>query len=308
MHKFDYSSEEIYSGWEKSNHYYNFLINFYRDFEKCSCFPPGHYYSPLIDIKEVKALEKLIFQYDKKEVKGINLNESEQLVLIKQFASFYKEIPFPNTKQDNYRYYFDNDVFSYTDAIMLYSFIRFFKPKRIIEVGSGFSSAVMLDTSSYFFENSMDLTFIEPFPERLYMLISKKDKSRSRILETKVQYTNLDLFKTLGKNDILFIDGSHVSKTGSDFNFLLFEVLPLLNKGVIIHFHDIFYPFEYPKAWVYEGRNWNEAYSLRAFLSYNTDFEILMFNDFMHKFHRESFSTMSDCYKNTGGSIWIVKK
>ena len=77
---------------------------------------------------------------------------------------------------------------------------------------------------------------------------------------------------------------------------------------MLIHFHDIFYPFEYPKKWVVNGRNWNESYFLKAFLMYNNNFEIILFSDYMHKFHKESFKKMPLTYENTGGNLWLVKK
>jgi hypothetical protein len=95
---------------------------------------------------------------------------------------------------------------------------------------------------------------------------------------------------------------------GSDVNFLFFNVLPILQDGVLIHFHDIFYPFEYPQDWIFEGRAWNEAYLLRAFLQYNSSFHIVFMNTFMEYFHEPIFQQeMPLCLKNTGGSIWIRK-
>jgi len=307
MNELSYSSGEIYEDYKKHNHYYNYLINFYTEFEKNCCFPPGHYYSPITNLDEIRSMEDRVFDFSKKEIAGIDLNESQQVQLLKKFAAYYPEIPFPKDKQEDYRYYFQNDVFSYTDAIILYSFLRHFKPRRVIEVGSGYSSALMLDTNNKFFKNSIDLTFIEPYPERLNKLISDHDRSSCTIFVDKVQNIKSDVFAKLQDGDILFIDGSHVSKTGSDLNYLVFEVLPALAKGVIIHFHDIFHPFEYPLEWIYEGRNWNEIYILKAFLSHNTSFNVLFFNSFMHKYHGESFADMSDCYKNHGGSLWLRK-
>ena len=129
-----------------------------------------------------------------------------------------------------------------------------------------------------------------------------------KIYDKKVQSVPLQKFKDLNENDILFIDSSHVSKTGSDVNFEIFNILTNLNSGVIIHFHDVFYPFEYPKEWVLAGRNWNENYLLRAFLSYNNSFEILHFSQFIHYHHKEAFQSMPLTYKNTGGNLWIRKK
>ena len=95
----------------------------------------------------------------------------------------------------------------------------------------------------------------------------------------------METFSSLGENDILFIDSSHVSKTHSDVNYLFFEILPRLRAGVYVHVHDVFYPFEYPREWVYQGRGWNEAYLTRAFLQYNSAFTIQLFNSFLERFH-----------------------
>jgi predicted O-methyltransferase YrrM len=191
---------------------------------------------------------------------------------------------------------------------MLYSIIRHCKPKRIIEIGSGFSSAVMLDTNELFFDNQIELTFIDPYPKRLHSLMTLIDKSKIKVINSDVQLISLDVFKKLQSGDILFVDSTHVTKTGSDVNYILFEILPILNSGVIIHFHDVFYPFEYPKEWVFKGFNWNEDYILKAFLMYNNDFEIKLFSDYLHNHHKDIFVDMPLTYKNHGGSLWIEKK
>ena len=96
---------------------------------------------------------------------------------------------------------------------------------------------------------------------------------------------------------------------GSDVSHIFSEILPALVPGVHVHFHDVFYPFEYPPEWVYGGRAWSEAYLLRAFLSYNRDFAIVLFNTFLEQFHREMFaSEFPLCLRNTGGSIWIRRE
>src|SRR5690606_3240197 len=121
------------------------------------------------------------------------------------------------------------------------------------------------------------------------------------------QDIDLELFKNLEAGDILFVDSTHIVKTGSDVNYILFSILPILQKGVFIHFHDIFFPFEYPKKWVYGGHNWNETYFLRAFLMYNDHFKIRLFSHHMHTFYPETFNEMPLAYKNIGGNIWLEK-
>lgn len=274
-----------------------------------SRYPAGHYYSPVIAIEEVKKREAQIWKnVDKDGIEGLELRTNEQIELIQQFAKYYETMPFKSEKQTDVRYYFDNEFYSYTDGIVLYSMIKHFEPKRIIEIGSGFSSAVMLDTNQLFFNNQMDLTFIDPYPGRLYSLMTAADRKLATVIEVDVQLVSLDVFGKLDAGDILFVDSTHVTKTGSDVNYILFEILPKLKKGVLIHFHDVFYPFEYPKEWVFKGFNWNENYILKAFLMYNDKFDIKLFSEYLHRHHKDSFRDLPLSYKNTGGNLWIQKK
>lgn len=274
-----------------------------------SAHPNGHFYSPVFSIEDIKSRQDEIWKNVATDgIRGIDLRAEEQQKLAGALSRFYSELPFTHEKQKGLRYQFDNGYYSYTDGIVLYSVMRYFQPKRIIEVGSGFSSAVMLDTNELFFENKIDLTFIDPYPERLLDVMTEHDQKYTTLIESDVQKISLDIFKNLQAGDILFIDSTHVSKTGSDVNYILFEILPVLNSGVLIHFHDIFYPFEYPKEWVFNGINWNENYILKAFLMYNTDFEIKLFSDYLHRHHKDCFSAMPLTYTNTGGNLWIQKK
>jgi hypothetical protein len=194
--------------------------------------------------------------------------------------------------------------------------LRRLKPKKVIEVGSGFSSSVTLDTNELFFNNSINCIFIEPYPERLKSLLKENDKGSVRILERKLQEIPLNVFRELSENDILFIDSTHVAKFNSDVNYIIHTILPALAKGVYIHFHDIFFPFEYPKGWLLANRSWNEVYILRAFLEYNEHFKIILFNSYIQERAKEKlFERFPLLYKdrfdvghkNTGASIWIKK-
>ncbi|MCC5612834.1 class I SAM-dependent methyltransferase [Nostoc sp. CHAB 5834] len=279
------------------------------NFSKNACYPPGHYYSTIISVDDIKKRQDEIWFNERNDgVSGIQLNTEGQIKLVKELEKYYKDIPFTKTKTEKNRYYFENGFYTYTDAIFLHAVIRQFHPKQIIEIGSGFSSSVMLDTNEHFFNNSINLTFIEPYTERLNSLISSTDKTNTTIIEKNVQEVNLETFEKLNSGDILFFDSTHVVKTGSDVNYILFEILPRLKSGVLIHFHDIFYPFEYPKEWVFMGRNWNEDYFLRAFLMYNNEFEIQLFSHYLHLHHKDVFKNMPLCYNNYGGNLWIMKK
>jgi predicted O-methyltransferase YrrM len=270
--------------------------------------PPGHFFSPLPELDYVKRHEAEIFGEAPRTIPGIDLREAEQLELLRRFQPYYAELPFSAGKSESRRYYFENPAYSYSDAIFLYSMIRHFKPKRIIEIGSGYSSCVMLDTNELFFGNAIDITFVEPYPELLLSLIRKTDRERTTLISSNLQEVDLKLFAQLEEHDIVFVDSTHVSKIYSDVNYIFFKLLPSLRSGVLVHFHDIFYPFEYPKEWVYENRAWNEAYLFKAFLQYNEVFRIVMFNTYLQIFHADYFQThMPLCLKDPGGSIWIQK-
>ncbi len=275
---------------------------------KACLYPPGHYYSPCPDLEAVSKYKEDIYSINK-EFEAIELREKEQLNLLSRIADeIYPTISFPIKKDKKNRYYYDNPNYSYSDAIVLHSMIRLLAPKRIIEVGSGFSSAVMLDTNDHYFNQEIDLTFIEPYPDLLVSISTVNDSIHNRLIPKQLQEVDTSIFEALNAGDFLFIDSTHVSKINSDVNKLFFEILPRLTKGVYIHFHDIFYPFEYPWEWVCEGRAWNEAYFLRSFLMYNEHFQIIYFQDMLFKKHQDYFKRkMPLCLKNSGGNIWLRK-
>ncbi len=268
--------------------------------------PPGHFYSPIPNLEEVRKDENWIF-HDPQTIPGVDLNIDEQCKLIDQLKDYYPEMPFPAEREEGWRFFHNNPAFGGADAVFLYGMMRHLKPRRIIEVGSGYSSCVMLDTNDLFFAGSIACTFIEPNPELLLSLLTKEDRHRIDIIPRRVQDVSLDRFSALHAGDILFVDSSHVSKVGSDVNTIFFHILPALQSGVYIHFHDILFPFEYPMEWVYEGRAWNEVYLLRAFLQYNPAFKIVLFNAVVANLFADKLrQQMPRCFERTGG-IWIVK-
>lgn len=268
---------------------------------------PGHFYSPIVDLNSKKKEERMNLKDI--EDSGINLNIDYQYSLLfsSSFQEIYKKLPFPDTQSFSFRYFYRNPAFSYSDAICLFFMLISQAPSKVIEVGSGYSSALMLDTFENFFEITPEILFIEPYPALLLSLMNQTEKNCS-ILDQDLQEVPLDTFKTLKSNDILFIDSTHVAKAGSDVNYIFSKILPILNKGVIIHFHDIFYDFEYPASWINEGRNWNEIYILRSFLQYNHDYEILLFNSLVNSVYSDEIKAQYPLMsKNHGGGIWIQK-
>lgn len=272
----------------------------------------GHYYSPVPSLKELRRDAERIFDRSLRQLPGVELHEAEQLELLAELGPFYKEQPFPETPQRDLRYFFDNYWYGRADALFLFCILRLFRPRRIVEIGSGFSSAVMLDTNELFMDRSIRLTFVEPDSVRLRKLLKHEDYDSVEVVEKRIQDVDRDIVDGLVSNDLLFVDSSHVSKAGSDVNHILFELLPRLAPGVLVHFHDVLYPFEYPKEWFELGLSWNEPYILRAFLQYNTQFRIRFWNDFMMTFHREAIQEeMPLCADppafGVGGSLWLQR-
>lgn len=268
--------------------------------------PPGHFYSPIPDFQQIRRDESRIFPAWRRSIPGIDLREEEQLKLVHELARYYPDMPFKDEPTEGLRYHFSNQMYGHSDGVLLHCMLRHLRPARIVEVGSGFSSCMTLDTDELFLGGQTQITFIEPYPELLHSLISDTDRGRVRILPQPLQVVDPSVFEELEAGDILFIDSTHVSKVDSDVNRLFFEILPTLKEGVYVHIHDVFYPFEYPVEWIRGGRAWNELYLLRAFLQYNSAYRIVLMNTFLEHFHEEFFrANMPLCLVNTGGSIWL---
>ncbi|MGA3068524.1 MAG: class I SAM-dependent methyltransferase [Tepidisphaeraceae bacterium] len=248
-----------------------------------SQYPPGHYYSTVPDWPA--AISQAADHPENVPLPGIDLNEQNQLKLLTLFADslgpgFWSR----GGKLLGPRYSWPNGFFHYTDAALLTHIISHYQPKRIVEVGCGYSSAVVSDALQ---KANLDLPrgrlLIDPSFQRLKTLIPPEEIGRLTLKETVVQDVDLSEFQSLAPGDILLIDSTHVTKHGSDVNFLVFDVLPRLAAGVVIHFHDVFVPFDYPVQWYRERRGWNEVFLLRAFLQFNADFEIVAFADFLRR-------------------------
>jgi hypothetical protein len=273
-----------------------------------SLYRPGHFYSTIPNPDDYEADLPALLNKTDPGLPGIDLNPEGQRQFLEKALPYYSEAPFPYLKSDKLNYYYNNIYFVSPDAMSLYLILRSYKPKRVIEVGCGFSSAVIIDTNRLFFRENIQCTFIDPFPDRLRWFLSESDSSNYSIVEKKVQEVPFEVFDQLEENDFLLIDSSHVSKLGSDVNYLFFNILPRLKKGVVVHVHDVMYPFEYPIAWVEEKRFWNEAYLLRSFLTHNDAYEVVLFNSYMTIHHKPWLKQNMPILGNAeGGSIYMVK-
>jgi len=280
-------------------------------------FPYGHFYSPFPAISDVSNKYDEIRENEKSGIDfdGIDLNVDEQLSLLQRFNYLFPSKPnwmnYASKESSKYRYLIGNQAFGLTDAFILYAMLREKKPSRIIEIGSGYSSAVTLDTNEFYLDNSINITFVEPYPVNLNKILKKNDRQQCIIIEDMVQNVPLDTFEMLSEGDILFVDSSHVGKFGSDVIYIFYHILPRLKSGVIVHFHDIFYPWAYPKEWMLQGWCWNEVYLLRSFLQYNSQWKILYFSQYLAKEYNKAFIPewieQGDLNDGTG-SFWMIKK
>lgn len=301
-------NKKLYAQLNKQKHFeerYYAVNHLYEHFK--TQFAPGHFYSPYPNLDEIKTREKEIFNRKKRPIAGIDIQERQQLDLLKNLGQYYKQLPYSLKKNKDLRYFFGMHAYSYTDATVLFCMLMKYRPRRVLEIGSGYSSALMLDVKERFLPE-MELTFVEPYPDLLVSLTKSGDDKSYHLLDKPLHEIKPAVFQQLQAGDVLFIDSTHVSKAGSDVNQIYFEILPHLKKGVIIHIHDVFYPFEYPIEWVEETRAWNEDYLLRAFLYNNTSFKILFFNHFLNIHHQNTIGkTLPFTKKNAGGSIWLKK-
>jgi hypothetical protein len=272
-------------------------------------FPPGHFYSPICDPTDLREREDEIWPPKGNSDGAVDYNSGGQRSLLRELSLYRDGIDFPSAPStDPTRYSYSNDQFPCLDAEVLFCMIRHLKPEKIVEVGSGFSTLIMAEVNRRYFEGAIQLRCVEPYPRQFLV---DGVPGVSQLIRKKVQAVESGVFTALGAGDILFIDTSHVSKTGSDVNHIVFNILPVLSEGVFVHIHDIFLPDEYPKRWaIDEGRNWNEQYLIRAFLQFNQAFEIAFGAYYMASRHAEEILSVFPRASQFGfgGSLWLRRR
>jgi len=273
---------------------------------------PVHFYSPVPDTRE---LRHNLHQWNKDwDFTGIDFKEKAQLQFLQYLAKFkneYDTLPGYNSV----RAIGLGAGYGVVESHILYGVVRHFKPTQIIEVGSGISTYYSLTALK---KNKNDenidskITCIEPFPRKSLFTLS--EDSRVEIIPKLLQDINIKVFKTLKEGDILFIDSSHIAKINSDVYHLYLQILPVLNRGVVIHIHDIPFPHITPddvEYWIFKKhRFWNEAAILKAFLSFNNSFEILLCSSYIHYRRPDILRSVFNVYDNKKhfpSSIWLRK-
>ena len=272
-------------------------------------FAPAHYYSPLPDLRSVK--KNLPRWYKEGTGPGVDWNVEKQLELMGQLTPYASEIsvlpPFSEVTQTGY-----GPGYGEIEAHLLYMLLRHLKPAKVVEIGSGVSTYYTLAAlEKNHDEHSVEsnLTCVEPYPyQKLRSLVSERNVN---LIECEVQDTGFDIFEELSANDVLFIDSSHVSKKDSDVDFLFLEVLPRLRKDVVIHIHDISLPMPtIPRehALFDTFLFWNECALVKAFLLFNTAFQIVMCQSYLHFHEPAALKSLLPIYNpevHFPSSLWL---
>lgn len=276
-------------------------------FFKVGLFPiRDHYYEPLFNPKYLRySLRK------DRSLPGIDFNIDEQLKILKKFNFNNELIEFPLEKKIDFEYYYHNQFFLSGDAEYFYNIIRLYKPKRIIEIGSGYSTLIAIKAiaTNKIEQNNYNCEHIciEPFE------MNWLERMNLKVIRESVETINKTYFSQLGENDILFIDSSHIIRPQGDVLCECLEILPILKTGVLVHFHDIFTPKDYLDEWIIgDIRFWNEQYLLEAFLSFNYEYKIIGALNYLKNYYFSELSDKCPILKKEPnrepGSFWIRKK
>jgi hypothetical protein len=261
------------------------------------------YYGPFVSSDDIKkSLD------EERNIPGLKLDLKSQKAFLKNLNYDAELVALPDTSDEALQYAYTKGMFGPGDAEILYGVIRHLKPSRIVEIGAGSSSLIAQlaikqnkqEDEAYTCSHVCVEPYENPWLEKLGIEIIRK----------KVEDLPVSFFKSLEKNDILFVDSSHVVKPQGDVLFEIFDVYGAINSGVYIHVHDIFTPRDYPRQWVIEDRKlWHEQYLLEAFLSFNDKFEIVCALNWIWKNHPELLGkacpVLTNRVANNPGSFWF---
>ena len=240
---------------------------------------PYHFGASTPNINELIATKHIWAK--KSEMPGLNTNMQTQISNLTRICLPYQK------EYDGNKIYLEGvknksgPGFGYIEAQALHAMMRYLKPQRVIEVGSGISTHCIIEAIKLN-ESKSSITCIEPYPYEWL-----ESSTEINLISKPVQMVPLQVFNELDENDFLFIDSSHAVKSGGDVNYLVLEVLPRLKKGVVIHFHDIFFPYDYQRDLLDTLVFSSEASLLQAFLINNTKAEIIFCLSQLHYDYKE---------------------
>lgn len=270
-------------------------------------FPAGHFHSPIPDLRVVEARRDRLF--DRKRVPAaITLRDEEQWARLLRVSDAVEALALDADGVAGGRYRFDNPMFDRGDAVALAGMLLLEAPRQFLEIGSGWSTAIALDVRDQYLPD-LAVTCIEPNPQRLIDATGLPAESGITLFGQPLEEVDPGVFARLRSGDVLFVDSTHVVKVGSDVTTVIFDVLPSLPDGVLVHFHDVPWPFEYWEEWVLDGWGWTEAYLLHAFLMFNDAFEIVLWPNMLQRLDPARYDrAVPAADGGSGGSIWLRRR
>lgn len=282
-----------------------------------------HYYTPLNDPEWLEANQDL--WRPPAVPRDIEWNIEGQMAVAREAAAYVEELrDIPNTEPPDTppgtaRYHWYNPFFNVADAIVWYGLLRSRRPRRVVEVGCGWSSMLLAralernaaETAKARAPDTppippTSVTQIEPYPSERIFATLPRDWARHR---TPIQRAPLGPFDALRAGDVLFYDGSHCARVASDVNWMVFRILPRLARGVLIHFHDVFFPRDYPRSWIFDRlQTWNEQYLLQALLMNSQAYRIVIANGLLSEVRGPEVTSLYKGVQQAWGvSLWIEK-
>lgn len=269
---------------------------------------PQHYYSPIPDLD---SLPETLWT-EPSELRGIDFDLPRQLAFVQEaLAGYIQEFDAPRERgEDPAAFFLENRMYGSVDAELLYGVVRHFKPRRVLELGSGYSSLLIGQALERNREDGVEAT------HRLYDPYARAElaprlREIADVVDAGVTDVPLEDFRGLGDGDVLFVDTTHTVKVGGDVNRVVLDVLPLLAPGVVVHFHDIFLPWEYPRDWIVRrGRFWAEQYLLQAFLVHNEAWRVLAGAHALIRAFPDEIGRLVPSYRPgvEGGALWLRRQ
>jgi predicted O-methyltransferase YrrM len=256
-------------------------------------------------IPDVSALEPAFF--DRPDpMRGIEFDVGAQMTFVEQeLAEYCREFapPISAAQAGPHRYYLRNGTYESVDAELLHAMVRRFRPRRVVELGSGYSTLIVREALARGGEPESRLHTYDPYPSSLL-------RSDWPVTSLAVQDIGDDVFAELEAGDLLFVDTSHTVKAGGDVNRIVLDLLPLLAPGVIVHFHDIFLPYPYSRAHLEDAHFWSEQYLLQAFLTGNESWEVLVGAQAVARAHPSRLAAAVPTFAPgvSPGAFWIRRR
>ena len=267
---------------------------------------PSHFYSSVPDISSLKKEDYWRLPLSFTGVKGREIEEQAEFIQEICKPEILNDVNKKEINADAIRENGSYDGYGIIEADFLYCFIRKIQPKKIIQIGCGVSTSIIL-TAAKDSGYTPNIICVEPYPTNFLLKLSKQNKIT--LLAERAQLTDLNVLTDLNENDLLFVDSTHTVKPGSEVNRVILEVLPRLKPNVWIHFHDIYFPYDYRRN-ILDGDVffWGESTLLHAFLINNANVQINVSLSMMHYEKPEVLSKYFARYKPQNNNYGLKAK